>query len=402
MNILVLDTIHGGREISRHLTLLGHSVDSVDVYRNETDLTVKDALERHYDLIVAPVHLSRSHPLLVTTIPVISHHDAVRMILEDTGSIPSPMVEITGMQGKTTTARALAHLMKGPGILHTSAGVLRYPEQGKLAKNSITPASVLFAAEKANELGGWLIVEESLGVSGSGSLGVLTSEKTYPVAGGTADALTLKRDSLVRCETVVCAPGISWDLPQCIHAESIATCEETTCTTTWQGVTTTFENPLLLLAGYRASLCTAAACACVLGLSPAGLATFEAVRGRMSVAYIDKRCIVDNANSGTNAQTTSDAAGYARNLTGTDDIVLVVGAEEKNICEGFPESAIISTIVANAPRQVILVGAGYDAELISTETGIPVQSAQTLDQGQALALLTPETMPVVLAVKTWR
>ena len=122
----------------------------------------------------------------------------------------------------------------------------------------------------------------------------------------------------------------------------------------------------------------------------------------MSVAYIDKRCIVDNANSGTNAQTTSDAAGYARNLTGTDDIVLVVGAEEKNICEGFPESAIISTIVANAPRQVILVGAGYDAELISTETGIPVQSAQTLDQGQALALLTPETMPVVLAVKTWR
>jgi len=402
MNILVLDTIHGGREISRHLTLLGHCVDSVDVYRDETDLTVEDVKDRHYDLIVAPVHLDRSHPLIETTTPVISHHDAVRMILEQRGQIPFSMVEITGMQGKTTTARALAHLMKGPGILHTSAGVIRYPEQISIAKKSITPASVLFAAERANEISGWLIVEESLGVSGSGSIGVLTSEKTYPVAKGTGDALTLKTESLARCETIVCAPDISWNLPQCIHAESIATCEDVTCTTIWQGETTIFENPLLLLTGYRASLCTAAACACVLGLDPAELASFEAVRGRMSVAYIDKRCIVDNANSGTNAQTTGDAVGYARNLTGTNDIVLVVGAEEKNICEGFPESAIISTIVATQPRQVILVGAGYDAEFICAETGIQVQSAKTLDEGQAMALQTPKTLPVVLAVKTWR
>ncbi len=57
--------------------------------------------------------------------PVISHHEAVRQLLGK--NTPEPMIEITGARGKTTTAHALAFLMEGPGILHTSTGTYQLP-----------------------------------------------------------------------------------------------------------------------------------------------------------------------------------------------------------------------------------------------------------------------------------
>ena len=128
MRILVLDTIHGGKQISRAFAARGDAVDLVDVYRGETAVDVKTALSRTYDLIVAPVHLDPDHPLLKhATVPVISHHEAVRQLLGD--DIPRPMIEITGARGKTTTAHALASLLPGKGILHTSNGTFRFPEK---------------------------------------------------------------------------------------------------------------------------------------------------------------------------------------------------------------------------------------------------------------------------------
>jgi len=127
MRLLVLDTIHGGRDLAGYLREQGHFVDAVDVYRKGSVVDTETALQREYDLVIAPVHLQPRHPLLrKLTIPVISHHQAVRWILGN--NVPSPMVELTGRRGKTTTASALAGLMEGPGILNTSAGMIRYPE----------------------------------------------------------------------------------------------------------------------------------------------------------------------------------------------------------------------------------------------------------------------------------
>ncbi len=111
---------------------------------------VTTALTRNYDLIVAPVHLDPNHPLLhFSRAPVISHHEAVRQLLGE--KTPEPMIEITGTRGKTTTAHALAFLMEGAGILHTSTGTYQFPEKKWLSQSSITPGSVLAAARMACE-----------------------------------------------------------------------------------------------------------------------------------------------------------------------------------------------------------------------------------------------------------
>jgi len=140
MNILVLDTIHGGAEIACHLISGGHHVDTVDIYRGKNGITETEALNRDYDLVIAPVHMDPDHPLL-RYLPekTISHHEAVAMI--SGSNIPHPMIEITGMQGKTTTAYALAHILKGKGVLHTSGGTWEIPEKKLIWKKSITPAS---------------------------------------------------------------------------------------------------------------------------------------------------------------------------------------------------------------------------------------------------------------------
>jgi len=44
---------------------------------------------------------------------------------------------------------------------------------------------------------------------------------------------------------------------------------------------------------------------------------------------------VDNANSGTNVETTVEAARYARALAGNGALTLVIGEEARAICEGF-------------------------------------------------------------------
>ncbi|MFA5221610.1 MAG: coenzyme F430 synthase, partial [Methanoregula sp.] len=114
MNILVLDTIHGGADIAAAYERAGHSVDAVDIYRKTTPDEESHARTRSYDMIVAPVHMDPVHPLLAhRTCPIVTHHEAVRSLLGN--NMPALMVEITGSRGKTTTAHALAHLLPKNG-----------------------------------------------------------------------------------------------------------------------------------------------------------------------------------------------------------------------------------------------------------------------------------------------
>ena len=116
-----------------------------------------------YDLVVAPVHLDPTHPLLARRSarePVISHHEAVRRLLD--GQVPQPMIEITGAQGKTTTAYALAHLLPGPGILHTSTGTYAMPGPGcSLKKASHRPRCLPPQKRQFHAGAGWSLKSPS-------------------------------------------------------------------------------------------------------------------------------------------------------------------------------------------------------------------------------------------------
>ncbi|MDV2482805.1 coenzyme F430 synthase [Methanoculleus sp. Wushi-C6] len=384
MRILVLDTIHGGAELAAALRGAGHEVDEVDVYRGRAGTPIEEALVRTYDLVTAPVHLDPDHPLLAEHGPAISHHEMVQRVLGE--RLPHPFIEITGARGKTTTAHALASLLPGPGILHTSTGTYRYPERELLWKKSITPASLIPAVREAERVGGWLVAEESLGVSGAGDVAVLTSPDDYPVAAGKKSAIAEKCRLVGRAAKAVLSPGI--ELPGGVRADSIVTFEGGRCRYAGFGVAGTFKNPLCTLAGYRTPLALAAATACVLGIDPSPLAAFAALPGRMAARREGDLLILDNANSGTNMATTVEAARYARELSGGCPLTLVIGEEAHAVCEGFSAENIRRTVAAVNPAATVYVGEGHEAP--------------TLEAGLALARKMTPAGAVVLAVKTWR
>lgn len=406
MRILVLDTIHGGRAIGQAFTERGDIVDCVDVYRGESTVDVKTALTRDYDLIVAPVHLDPDHPLLIfSQAPVVSHHEAVRHLLS--GDLPEPMIEITGARGKTTTAHALAFLMPGDGILHTSTGTYRFPEKIRLSQSSITPASLIAATRMAREIDGWLIIEESLGVTGAGALAIITSDSDYFFAAGKKSALTTKIASVKHCNCLLLAKNIQADFQgHVIHLEDVASCTDTECCITLSGKTCSFSNPLLAVPGYHTSLVLAAAAAMILGINPEPLSSFSALPGRMSVSYEKDLLIIDNANSGSNVTSAVEAAQYARSKTGNEPVTLVIGQEEGDgaVCEGFAFEQIQAAIDQIRPANVIWVGTHPGPKTRGYDQLVPLISAyaDTLREAYDTALRITVKGSIVLSVKTWR
>jgi UDP-N-acetylmuramyl pentapeptide synthase len=406
MHILVLDTIHGGKPIGDAFTARGDTVDLVDVYRGKGPVSVTDALSRTYDLIVAPVHLDPDHPLLKNAqTPVISHHEAVRQLLGD--RVPKMMVEITGARGKTTTAHALASVLPGPGILHTSSGTYRYPGKEFISRTSITPGSVLAAVDLARDIWGWLVAEESLGVTGAGTLCIITSSGDYRFAAGKKSAITEKMSSAEPCRNILLAEGIPVESRDgVIRVMDTASCQGTECTITVKGTARRFTNPLVALPAYRNSLALAATAAAMLGVDPAPLAGFTALTGRMSARHEGDILVVDNANSGTNLSTTLDAAQYARNVSGRDEITLVIGQQEGDgaVCEGFAPDQMLAAVEAIRPAHLIWVGRFPESgthEHAALAQLVTV-SASTFEEGYTLAQQKTVQGSVVLAVKTWR
>jgi UDP-N-acetylmuramyl pentapeptide synthase len=317
------------------------------------------------------------------------------------------MVEITGARGKTTTAHALAFLMGGKGILHTSTGTYRYPEKKWLSQSSITPGSVLAAARMACGIHGWLIVEESLGITCSGTLGIITSDEDYFFAARKKSALGIKVASAQQCKLLLLAKNIPGDyLESVVHIEDVAASEGTECSLTIAGKTCRFSNPLLTLPGYRSPLMLAAAAGMLLGRDPEPLSSFSALPGRMSVSYDQGVLVVDNSNSGTNLSTTVEAARYARSISGQDAITLVIGQSEGDgaVCEGFAIDQIRAAIDQIHPVCVVGVGALPMSGTPEFDKMSPLLSAYTatLAEGYTSALHLTDAGSIILAVKTWR
>ncbi|MEN6341915.1 MAG: coenzyme F430 synthase [Methanospirillum sp.] len=398
MDLLVIDTIHGGTLLADELLLRGHRVEAVDVYRG----TAPQPDPCDFDFVIAPVHLDPAHPLLAGAgSRVVTHHEAVGRCLAD--HRPRLMIEITGARGKTTTAFAIAETMEGPGVLHTSAGTFRYPERRLLWHHSITPAQVIPAARAAAAIGGWCVAEESLGVTGAGDLAVLTSGDDYACAAGARSALACKLASAERSQRLLVADGVAAEHPRLFRAGELAPCDNGTCT----GSAGPIENPLAVLPAYRNAIQLAAAAAGLVGAEPGRLAAMGPVPGRLSARLDGDRTIVDDANSGTTRLTACEAASYARVLAPGLALSLVVGEEHRAVCDGFPPEDVAATVAAVDPGLAVIVGPpalrGAVLDGLASR-GWPGQllEAGTLDAGRAAALWAGGPGPVVLAVKTWR
>ncbi|MBR1369410.1 hypothetical protein RJ53_07855 [Methanocalculus chunghsingensis] len=397
MRLLVLDTTHGGETLSTALAEEGHIVDCVDVYYERDGIPPETAQRRSYSACIAPVHLDPAYLLLHLGLPVITHHQAAGLLLGS--DLPHPFIEITGERGKTTTAYALAHLMAGAGILHTSSGDIRYPEKTLLGRYSITPANIIRPVQEARRLDGWCIAESSLGVSGRGDLGILTSPGDYRIAAGRRSALEAKLRHLSTCRQLLLPEGICVDHPDAHTVGEITSSEGTTISYSYDGIEGSFDHPLLMLEGYRLPLLTATAAGCLLGIDPVLLRSFEALPGRMKTRYENGCLIVDASNSGTTKDTTIEAARYARQIERGADLHLIIGQDAHAVCENFADDDIIAAISAIEPGDLTIVTLDEPSELLSRYPA--GRRAASLEAAMQTTEKRADTI-ILLAVKTWR
>lgn len=404
MRILVLDSIHGGRVIAEQLKLAGHEVDLVDIYRHINGISEDEARERRYDLLTHPVHMDPEHLLLRSiSIPTVTHHQIVRWLLAQKN--PHSVIEITGAQGKSTTAAALAWLMRGRGLLHTSSGLIRYPEQERLGRHSITPASLLTAYNGLQD-DDWFIGEISLGFCGIGQLGILTSGDDYLVASGKKRAITLKKDSAFLLPRVIVPPDVNLNHSGCIRASDLVSVTDDTCNFSYGSIMGSFTNSLLYLSGYKTPLMLATAAALILGISPQSLSSFQALPGRMQVIMKDSITILDNANSGSCYQTTCDAVRYAEKIAPGSSFTLVIGQESSSVCENFDTEEICRSIHDTNPASIILIPGDHRIDVrsitaLAKKNNIPLEVAETPETAIDLAE-SMQNQLIVLSYKRWR
>jgi coenzyme F430 synthetase len=169
-------------------------------------------------LVVAPVHCNLPHP------PHMTHHQAVGFLLKD--QIKVPIIEITGVKGKTSTAAMLKEIYRDENPLILSSRGVEVVNDGEeitLQRDiSITPASIITAWELAQEFYkdkkfhkdkfcpdkipgvGICIFESSLGGTGLADVGVITNiAEDYNIAKGSSSASKAKLQ-MFESKVVVC------------------------------------------------------------------------------------------------------------------------------------------------------------------------------------------------------
>lgn len=246
MNNLVIDMTHGGVKIAISLSKKGKNVLAYDIYHTLKDVDRRmlegynvTLLEDLNDLasfsgdmkIIYPIHLPLTQEEITKNNPELNysfstHHEAICEILDGWGD-DIPVVEITGVKGKTSCAFMLKEILidENP-LLLSSLGAILYENNNEfiLKKDiSITPANIKETVDLAYKIANPIceiadgtvesenlkkyssaIFESSLGVSGIGDVGLLTNIcENYPIAKNRSSASEAKRQ-VFRCRNVAC------------------------------------------------------------------------------------------------------------------------------------------------------------------------------------------------------
>ena len=426
MNIAVLDLTHGGDLIAQSLAET-NAVVAVDVYGTVSDEARRDLkssgipvlLEppdaRDFDLIVAPVHLDWAYKTLHDAhaadvpVPVITHHAAVYEILKHKLG-RYHVVEVTGTTAKTSTVRMLAGMLAECTdkkiISHTSAGVEYWDGRGgdcggsgssvrTIAKWSIAPASIIRVMESVKAGSDMdpdiFIFEVSLGGTGLADTGIITTlTGDYPIANETKSASSAKMQMVERLK-----PGSTLILNSDVGVTSNPSANILTFGDGDAGADVRFEEidheSAVVTAlnrrieftvkdydifSYRIAILGAVSAAISMNTDPdcikSFLDSFSGVSGRMKTMEIDGRTVIDNSNSGMNIPSAESAIDHARRIADKGMVVMIIGIEEYNVCEGLDTDEVAGLIERNRDfiDRFITVGIESDCEADDRDSGV--------------------------------
>ncbi len=449
----VLDLTHGGVAIARKLIKFAGSVTAIDVYKtltpevmtgleNEGIRTSQDALKAgDFDVLVAPVHLDSSYPMLVeavnSNIPVLSHHVAVGLILSEYDLMGKTIIEITGTKAKTSSAVLISEILSREKkvVSHTSQGVKDWNDNKIIKKGlSITPASILTALDAIGEAGiepEIFIFEISLGGTGRADIGVITTiASDYSIANNTGKASEAKRQMIINAKqgsSIVINNDALRAFGACrrdVNIISFSDSINASCSVYYEdissrGGTISYylnnnqgrihipEAPEYDTTSYMTAFVCATAVALAMGIDEniieRTIREFRGTEGRMKLVPVSKRTLIDSSNSGMDIRTAEKALLFSNNLFVKKPdrrTVMVLGEEAKEVCEGLDPSAVLRFIDEHLGEleALILVGERMQGFIAAN-----IYYADDLSRGIELAIkLTHESDIILSCVKCFR
>ncbi len=396
MNALIVDMTHGGKLIASEFSKLDDfKVFALDIYStlslnekihleekgiNFVEKSFLDKANNDDFLIIAPVHCNIDSKVDMT------HHEAVKFLMKD--QINVPVIEVTGVKGKTSTVKMLKEIFKDLNPLILSSLGVEVVENGKsilLKKNiSITPASIIEAWQLAKDYKniGICIFETSLGGTGLADVGILTNiAENYPIAskGKTASQAKAQifKNKVVACDldsynqfylnfnenTVtfslnndsnVCASNIKFELDKTSFNADINDLKTIDGTI----ISTSFDVSTFAPAEHHLNNVLGAVCAALILKIPInqirrGLKNFRGIDGRTSIRSYKGSKIIEEINPGINVTAIKKSVKMIQNL---ESPVVIFGGKYGVTCEEIDEKATARFFNDMDPKiQLILV-----------------------------------------------
>ncbi|MDW5562476.1 MAG: coenzyme F430 synthase [Methanomassiliicoccus sp.] len=367
--VLVLDLTHGGEVLAREFASMGDSVTAVDVYHTasaekketlaaEGVRVLEVAPPESFDLGVVPIHCPDRFIGQAMLDRRITAHQAVGEL----ASFDLPVVEFTGVRGKTSACHVLAHVLGRSGksvLLHTSRGRHLFADgewRTLMDKVSIAPPSVLSISKDHPpcDVG---VFEVSLGGTGLADVSVITGlDDDYPIAAGTRRAFDGKVQMARTAKVLVCPEkeralwephvpkgtplitfGLGGDLEIALP-QKLALGKGAPLTVHWKGEMYDVRLPGTFLApSYTTALTAGLAAAGALGSdmerAVSSLATFKGVPGRGDVAREGGKYLIRERNPGVSAGSIDWNIGVLERNYGQMDIGIALDPVNLKVCE---------------------------------------------------------------------
>jgi coenzyme F430 synthetase len=368
--VLVLDLTHGGEVLAREYAGRGDSVTAVDIYHTVSATTVAALTAagvrvaevpppETFDLGVVPIHCPDRYIGEARLDRRVTAHQAVGELAH----FDIPVVEFTGVRGKTSACHVLGHILADRGLevlLLTSRGLCTMNAEGRTVlkdRISIAPPSVL-ALSKSPPMTDIGVFEVSLGGTGLADVAVITSlDDDYPIAAETRKAFDGKVQMMrsahkvavfpfkerdrwsphvpAGVESITFGPGgdLAIELP-----ERLILGRSCPLTVHWRGETFTANLPGSYLApSYATAFASALAAAAGLGANMkaavSSLETFKGVPGRGEVTRERGAFVIRERNPGVSAASIGWNVDVLERYYGQNDIGVALDPVNIKVCE---------------------------------------------------------------------
>ena len=392
MKVLILDTVHGGKVLTRSYLDKGDEVTVVDVYK----VTPKDILNDirhmgakvadeapadHFDLVVMPCHCPDVFIGEATYEKRVFFSEAVKDLIRDRRF----RIEVTGVKGKTSTCYVLAHILSLTGrkvYLHTSRGMGPYAK-GKhfiTELKSIAPPMLLTLPKGEYDV---MVCEVSLGGSGKADIGCITNLlEDYGIAKNTRKAESAKKDVL--CDSVNIVPEAEKDIwakygkPLRTYGKRVSVVGRPE-----------FGKPLEVSVDYRGKhevslrsdyLALQYLDAMDMALEvcdamdvPAetvreGLRTFPGVPGRGEVSVEKGVRYLRDRNPGVSHMSVERTLSCLKEMGALDDAVLIIDSVSRKVCDKMDKDLIGEDAAKDGGPMVITDGKGSEDDVPEGKT----------------------------------